>query len=286
MIHIVIPVLNRWHFTASCLDSIYNQLYKDFLVVVVDHGSTDGTFEKIRSNFPKVILLKGDEVMWWSAATNLGVLYAINNGADYVLTLNNDLIVCPNYLENLVSAIQKHPNSILGSITLDKNNPEKIVYAGTKWNPFTAKYRPTINLQQSWGKIMRDNFLIRSELLPGRGTLIPIEVFEIVGLFDEVNFPHYAADEDFSLRCKKEGYDLFVVANAAVLSEIDATGIKSLHQKRTTKYYKDLLTSQKSPVNLKLRWSWARKNSPIPFVYFFIDYMRIIGSEIKKSILL
>ena len=286
MIHIVIPVFNRWHFTSLCLDSIYNQLYKDFLVIVVDHGSTDGTSEKIRSDFPQVVLLNGDESMWWTAATNLGVLYAINNNADYVLTLNNDLIVYSNYLENLFSAIQKHPNSILGSITLDKKNPEKIVYAGTKWNPCTAKYRPTINLQQSWEKIMRDYFLIRSELLPGRGTLIATEVFKKVGLFDEVNFPHYAADEDFSLRCKKEGYDLFVVANAAVLSEIDATGIKSLHQKRTTKYYRDLLISQKSPVNLKLRWSWARKNSPIPFVYFIIDYMRIIGSEIKKSTLL
>ncbi|MFC6876173.1 glycosyltransferase [Flavobacterium myungsuense] len=286
MIHIVIPVLNRWYFTASCLHSIYNQSYKNFLVIVVDHGSTDGTSEKIRSNFPQVVLLKGDNGMWWTAATNLGVLYAINNNADYVLTLNNDLIVYPNYLENLVSAIQKHPNSILGSISLDKNNPEKIVFAGTKWNPFIAKYRSTINLQYSWGKIMRDYFLIRSELLPGRGTLIPIEVFKKIGLFDEVYFPHYAADEDFSLRCQKEGYDLFVVANAAVLSEIDATGIKSEHQKKTPKYYKDLLLSQKSPVNLKLRWSWARKNSPIPFVYFFIDYMRIIGSEIKKSILL
>lgn len=286
MIHIVIPVFNRWHFTASCLHSIYNQLYKDFLVIVVDHGSTDGTSEKIRSIFPQVVLLKGDESMWWTAATNLGVLYAINNNADYVLTLNNDLIVYPNYLENLLSAIQKQPNSILGSISLDRNNPEKIIFAGTKWNSWIAKYQSSISLQQSWKTVKKNYFLINSELLPGRGTLIPIEVFQKIGLFDEVYFPHYAADEDFSLRCKKEGYNLFVLANAAVLSEINATGIKNEHQKRTTKYYKDLLTSQKSPVNLKLRWSWARKNSPIPIVYFFIDYIRIIGSEIKKSTLL
>jgi GT2 family glycosyltransferase len=122
-----------------------------------------------------------------------------------------------------------------------------------------------------------------TDLLPGRGTLIPIEAFQKLGLFDEVNFPHYAADEEFANRCKKYGYKLLVSSNSFVFSEVDATGMKNMHQTRNFKYWGDLFTSIRSPVNLKRRWLWAKLNSPVPIFYFSIDFFRIVGSQIKNK---
>jgi GT2 family glycosyltransferase len=82
MIYIVIPVFNRWQFTQPCLQSLREQTYRNFKVIVVDHGSTDGTSEYINKEFPEALVLLGNESMWWTAATNLGVKYAIEHKVD------------------------------------------------------------------------------------------------------------------------------------------------------------------------------------------------------------
>lgn len=281
MIYIIIPVFNRWSYTEKCLRSLQTQTFKDFKIVVVDHGSTDNTSDNIKRDFPEVILLNGDESMWWTAATNVGVKYAQQNNAEYVLTLNNDLIVHTDYLVHLYDVAKKTPNSIVGSVSVDINEPSKVIHLGTKWNKWTAKYRSTIDFSK-FKEIQTTQTIIETDLLPGRGTLIPVKAFDDVGLFDDVNFPHYAADEEFSLRCRKKGYKLIIPKNAVVYSEVEATGLKNIHSKRNIKYWKDLFTSIRSPLNIKYRWNWALKCAPIPPMYFILDMGRIIISQLKS----
>ncbi len=276
------PVLNRWSYTEKCLCSLQNQTFKDFKIVVIDHGSTDNTSDNIRKYFPEVIILKGDESMWWTEATNFGVKYAQQNNAEYVLTLNNDLIVQTDYLFHLYDVAKKNPNSIVGSVSVDINEPSKVIYTGTKWNKWTAKYRSTIDLSK-FKEIQTTQTIIETDLLPGRGTLIPVKAFDDLGLFDDVHFPHYAADEEFSNRCKKNGFKLVISTHAIVQSEVEATGLKNVHKSKNIKYWRDLFTSQRSPINLKRRWYWAKLNCPLPIVYFAIDLFRILGSQLKSS---
>lgn len=279
---IIIPVFNRWQFTKECLLSLRSQTYNNIKTIVVDHGSTDGTSEFIKSEFPEIILLKGNESMWWTAATNVGVRYALENGADFVLTLNNDLIVKPDYLYQLNEVAIKNPSSIIGSVSVDINEPSKVIYAGTKWNKWTAKYRSAIDLSK-FERIKNERLIIETDLLPGRGTLIPIKAFNDLGLFDESNFPHYAADEEFSNRCKKNGYHLYIATKAVVQSAVEAAGLKNVHQSKNFKYWKDFVFSRRSPVNIKRRWLWAKINSPIPPLYFLFDIARILGSQFKSN---
>ncbi len=279
MIHIIIPVFNRWKFTEACLRSLRSQSFKSFKIIVVDHGSTDGTSENIRNEFQEVVVLQGDESMWWTAATNMGVKYALENYAQHILTLNNDLIVDVDYLQKLYDVMLSYPKSIVGSVAVDKNKPSHVVYAGTKFNKWTAKYRPAVNLSD-FEIVKEKREFIYTDLLCGRGTLIPADAFKQVGLFDELHFPHYAADEDFSLRCKKKGFVLIIATNAIVKSEVDATGLKNIHTSHSREYWKDLFTSQRSPVNLKRRWFWAKQNSPVPILYFGLDLIRILKSQI------
>ncbi|WP_289662498.1 glycosyltransferase [Flavobacterium panacagri] len=284
MIFIIIPVLNRWNFTKACLQSLCFQTYSKYKIVVVDHGSTDDTANEIRDKFPEVIVLQGNENMWWTAATNLGVKYALLNKAEYVLTLNNDLVVNQNYLETLINAIDDNHKSIIGSISVDINDINRVVFAGVKWNSLTAKYRPAVILEHNFENLRENHTLIKSDLLPGRGTFYPIKAFELLGMFDEIYFPHYLADEDFSLRCKKKGFSLFVSTSSIVFSEVNATGLKNLHKNKSFRYWRDIFTSKKSPVNIKRRWYWAKKNSACHIIYFLFDYSRIFCSEFKKII--
>jgi GT2 family glycosyltransferase len=145
MIYIIIPVFNRKALTRECLCSIEEQGYKNFKIVVVDHGSTDGTSEMIMKHFSEVIILKGDESMWWTAATNIGIKKALSLSSsdhDFILTLNNDLIVDIDYLNQLLKVYEINKPCIVGSVSVDIKNPNKISYIGLKWNKITAKYKP------------------------------------------------------------------------------------------------------------------------------------------------
>lgn len=283
MIYIVIPVFNRWIFTKACLQSLQKQTYQEFKIVVVDHGSSDGTQQNMAKEFPEIITLHGDESMWWTAATNLGVKYAISHDAKYVLTLNNDLIVEENYLETLHLIAEKHPKSIIGSISVDIENSEKVFFNGFKWNALTAKYIPSIPLNVPYSKVLQNYLVVNSDLLPGRGTLIPTKLFKSMGLFDEQSFPHYMADEDFALSSKKFGYSCLVSVKSPTYSHILATGLNKIYRKKDYKYWKDFFTSIRSPNNVTYRWRWAKKHAKIPIAYLVLDYGRIIASQIVKS---
>jgi len=284
MIHIIIPVFNRLSYTKECIESLQNQSFRSFQIIIVDHGSSDGTSSFINTFYPDIIIVKGDESMWWTAATNLGINYALNNGADFILTLNNDLIVDKDYLKNLHEMAQINPKSIIGSVSVDISDKEKVVYAGTIWNRWTAKYSKSVELSDPY-KIFKSKFSqITTDLLPGRGTLIPISAFKEIGMFDQNRFPHYMADEDFSLKSKKKGYKLLINPFAVVYSHTTATGLANVHVSKNFNYWKDLFTSIRSPNNIGVRWNWAKQNSPIPQLYFILDYSRIIGSQLKQLI--
>lgn len=285
MIYIVIPVFNRWHFTKPCLDSLAVQTYKDFKVVVVDHGSTDGTREYIKQDYPWVHLLLGDESMWWAAATNLGLKYVLDqcSDEDFVLTLNNDLQINQDYLQILINVYSKKQNALVGSTSVNINDPEKISFCGVKWNAVTAKTK-YLFLAKKYSEVANRVEFVKSDLLPGRGTLIPISAFKNVGLFDAQRFPHYAADQDLSLRAKKFGHHLVVSTRAIVYSHVNETGLKKGKRDNFISTAFKSFTSIKSPENLTVRFRWAQVHARVhPWLYFVFDVSRMLKSMVVKA---
>jgi GT2 family glycosyltransferase len=285
IIYIVIPVFNRLNYTIACLNSLNAQTLKNQIIIVVDHGSSDGTSEILKKDFPGVVLVKGDESLWWTGATNLGVKKALElsqSEQDLILTLNNDLEVDEDYLSELLEVYKDNIPCIVGSTSVDISNSEKITFIGGTWNKYTAKFKRSILADLKYSEVAAGYKSIEADLLPGRGVLIPLMAFKKLGLYDEKNFPHYSADDDFSLRCKINGYKLLVAVRAVVKSHTEATGISSI---RTISFWNRLyssLTSIKSPNRLSTRYKWAKLHAPLPFMYILFDFLRIVGSALKS----
>jgi GT2 family glycosyltransferase len=288
MIFIIVPVFNRKEFTKNCLKSLGRQTFKDYKIIVVDDGSTDGTSEMITNEFPDVHIIKGDGNLWWAGATNKGIEYVLEtekcSDADYILTLNNDLEVPNTYLEIFTHIAQKNKRSILGSVSVDIRNQERINFSGISWNKFTGRYHSKAkDYSSSYRELIHQGELLDSDLLPGRGTLIPVKVFNEIGLYDSDSFPQYAADEDFSLRARRRGWNLIIPTNTFVMSHIGETGTDVENVRFSCKYYKHLFFSIKSPLNLKIRYRWAMKNTPLKFFYFLLECIKILLSVFFKS---
>lgn len=265
MLAIVIPVHNRKDYTYQCLSSLRKQTFKEFFIVVIDDGSSDGTKEMIALEFPEVKVMIGEGNLWWTKATNIGVMYALENGADYILTLNNDTIASENFLEKMVYWKDKLPNDLLGAFAFDSDS-RKPVYGGEIINWKNATYKDllkTIPISE-WSGVHEVTHY------PGRGLLIPQTVFEKIGLFDEKNFPHYAADYDFTHRANRAGFTIYCNYDAIIFVYPDMSGSQELRNNKNLKNYYNHLFGIKGGGNLKIFTMYAIKNCPRKYLMSFL----------------
>jgi GT2 family glycosyltransferase len=282
-VYIVIPVHNRLDTTRECLESLTCQTYQRFKVVLIDDGSTDGTSQFVKENYPDVTVLSGDGNLWWTGATNLGVQYALSNcrDGDYILTLNNDTCVPADYLETMISLSRRAPQALIGSIARDYVQTDVVVDEGVRIHWFSAKFS---KIKVSPPE--RIDCFYEVSALPGRGTLIPISVFHKVGLYDEKNFPHYAADYDFSLRAHEMGYRLLLSPSCYLYSKTQMTGLSNVHNKISLVDWIKSFYSVKSPNNLKIRLRFGLRHAPATCRPSFIvcDFVRVIIGTLRNQI--
>jgi len=276
-IYIVVPVYNRKPLTHRFLDCLAKQTFRHFVIIVVDDGSTDGTSELIRDEFPEVILLRGDGTLWWTGAVNVGIRRALLDASadDAVLIINDDLEVDPVYLDRLYRVWQSNPNTLIGSVVVDINDPDHILYGGEKIDRRVAKFT-TLNSGKRLSEFSSDYF-VKVSTLHGMGTLIPVPVFRDVGLYDDKHFQQ-CGDYELPCRASKRGYALITAYNAVVKIHKDASARINVRGVYSIKDLKPYFFGIKSNFRLKYRIFLARSIATNYFTfcsYIVCDFARI-----------
>jgi len=274
MINIVTPVFNRKKFTKNYLIALENQTNKDFKVIIIDDGSTDGTTEMIEKEFPEVILLKERGDLWWAEATNIGVRYAITHGATYVMTLNDDTLPEPDYIEKMIYWSSIKPNALLGAFAINAENNEAI-YGGEILNWKNGKFENILDNVSDDKK----KGLHRVNTFPGRGLLIPVDAFDKIGLYDSRHFPQTIADLDFTARADTVGYEIFCNYDAKIKIYPEESGGVKLRKEKSLKNYYQHLFGMRGAGNLKWFTIFAFKNAPKKYLlqYWIIGVTRRVG---------
>ena len=255
-IALVFSIFNKLEYTKKGLSDIYNCFdakKTDILpldIVVTDDGSTDGSHEWIKKNYPNVHLLKGDGTLWWSGGINKAVHYAIEKlNSDYILLWNNDVEPEKTYFKNLFQLLENYDmNDIICSKIYMKGTNNVIFSMGGKFNPRTGKH--CLN-----GYGIENNECYEkpdvADWFPGMGTTIHKKTFNTIGYFDEKKFPQYHGDADFALRAKKAGFVITACPQLIIWNDRSNTGfsnnstfsafIKSLHTLRSNfNIYRDI----------------------------------------------
>lgn len=285
MIYIVIPVHNRRELTRRCLSSLLQQDIDDFTIVVVDDGSTDGTSEMIRNEYPRVVLLQGDGNLWWAGSINKGIRHALKScrTQDFILTLNDDLVVKQDYLASLLAAAQRYPHSIIGSVETTIRDPEKIKSGGYVVNWKTAKEK-VLNK----GKLLADfppQYIVEVSKLTGRGTLFPSQVFRDVGLYDDVHIKQ-CADTELPIRASfKRSYSLYITYEAVVISDVGSKQDINNKKEYSLTDLREYFFGMRSHFNLVDRFWIARSVAPNLFWFFrylSLNLLRTIGHYVVR----
>src|SRR4051794_15878382 len=96
-VSIIILNWNSYAVTRDCILSLRKMDYQNFEVVLVDNGSVDGSPEKLLENAPEIRLIKNASNLGFACGCNVGMREALCRGTDYILLLNNDTIVAPDF---------------------------------------------------------------------------------------------------------------------------------------------------------------------------------------------
>lgn len=235
MINVIIPAHNRIKYTAECIKSLKKQDCANHLkIFLVDDGSTDNTKKIIKNKFPDVKIFEGDGSLFWGGAVNYGIkkVLRLSKKNDWILLVNNDVEFKSNAISNLVKNSQKYKRKvIMGALTVSFKDKKTVIKSGT----VVKSWFFNITSHQFLGlnlKSLKDKIPIKVDFLTGRCLLHPVEIFKKVKNYDSKRFPHYGADDEFSMRVKKFGYlSILCPTSIVFLKENNQRDIKRLNFK-------------------------------------------------------
>ncbi|KKQ42911.1 MAG: hypothetical protein US61_C0019G0011, partial [Parcubacteria group bacterium GW2011_GWE2_37_8] len=102
---IIIVNWNNAKDTVDCIESIKKIIYRNYKIFLIDNGSGDGSFVKFQSLYAGISgieILRLNDNLGFSGGNNIGIKKALDEKFDYVLLLNNDTTVEPNFLDELI----------------------------------------------------------------------------------------------------------------------------------------------------------------------------------------
>jgi len=276
--YIVVLNWNGKHHLQECLQSLENISYENFKIVLVDNHSTDGSVEFVKSFFPSIEIIRNDRNLGFSAGNNVGIRHALSHGADYVILLNNDTRVEPDFLLRLIQYGETHPDvGVLGGTVRMYGNPNIINSTGVNLNLLAYGWDRDFGMPCS--AIQRK----AGEVLAVTGALMAVkrEVFDQVGLLDP-DFFAYFEDVDFCIRVwKYTNFTVEYVPQANVYHKFSASiGRLSANKKRLAmeeqyrlffKHYPLVIILLLFPVLVLYHLIQNRSDPPAFFHDFFIS---------------
>jgi len=241
---LVVTIIPNWNLKkdlAECLDSLLNSNYSPHKIIVVDNASEDGSQEFIKRNYPNIPLITFSTNQGYASALNAGINWAIQQQAAYVFALNNDTLVSPDAISNLVQALDDDKNiGIAAPKILFYKNPRRIYSLGDR----IFMYLP---LPISIGKNQIDSTkysgVIDFDYVTGCAMMIRTDCINKVGMFDTSYFMYYE-DSDFCRRVKNIGYRIVCQCEATILhksessANLDKKNIIRIRAKNRMIFYK------------------------------------------------
>ena len=206
-IGVIIPTWNKRELLRTCLDSLAAQTVR-CSVLVVDNGSTDGTVQMVRLEFPWVRCLSLDRNLGFAAAVNLGIR---ETREALVALLNNDTEAEHCWLQAGWQAAESHPEySIFASRLLNYWQRDRIDSAGDCYGRTGLAYKRGAGLSSS--KYLQSEAVLSAT---AGAAFIRRRVFDTIGVLDE-DFYMYLEDVDFCLRAQVAGFRCLYVPEAVV----------------------------------------------------------------------
>jgi len=212
---IIIVNYNSYEVTKQTILSLGKTSYTDYDIILVDNASTDGSGEKLKTDFPAIHFIASSENKGFAGGNNLAIQFALENDYTYILLLNPDVEVEPDFLEPLINKLDAEPKiGAVQPLIYFHHDKERIWNAGASYHALWGN-TPVIGYNQkdpgqSFRSIQRT-----IDWITGCAFMVKAEAIKKAGPLDETYFMYYE-DADWSLAIKKAGYDLAYIPESVI----------------------------------------------------------------------
>jgi len=222
LVAIIILNWNGKEDTIKCLESMHAVTYANYDIMIVDNGSTDGSVVCLRERYPEIDIIENTENLGFAGGNNVGITKAMDRSADYVLLLNNDVVVDLEFLQELVDVAESDqevgfvgPKIYYESY---KGKRDVIEFAGARLN---IRRGDSHHIGQNEADVGQHDKIREVDYITGACLLVKKEVIRKIGLIDPVYFMYWE-DADWQIRGKKMGYKSVYVPASKVWHKISA----------------------------------------------------------------
>jgi len=211
LVSIITINYNHSKITAECLESLKKITYPHIEIILIDNASPKEDASWLRKAYPYVYFIQSDKNLGFAGGNNLGIK---KSKGDYILLLNNDTEVEPDFLEPLVAKCRNNPDA--GAVSPKvryHHTPQMLQYAGyTPIDKFTVRNNAIGINQVDHGQYDEDR---ETYYAIGAAMLLPRKVIEEVGLMSDIFFLYYE-EMDWGYRIRQSGRKIFYVHNSIV----------------------------------------------------------------------
>ncbi|MHB1510721.1 MAG: glycosyltransferase [Acidimicrobiales bacterium] len=200
---------NRREYTLACLESLRAAAIPGIRVDVhlVDDASSDGTAEAVAAADPDVEITVGSGELFWGGGMRLAFTRAVPARPDYLLWLNDDVVLDRDALERLLATYAvlcagRQPLSVVAGSSRDPQTGAT-TYGGVRR---TSRLR-----RMAFAQVPPTDTPQSCDTMNGNVVLIPRSVYSVVGNLDE-RFTHAMGDFDYGLRARSAGCQVFIAA--------------------------------------------------------------------------
>ena len=247
LVSIIIVNWNAKEYLKSCLDSLLEQTYQNYEIILVDNASTDDSVEFLEKEFSSVKIIKNEKNVGFAEGNNIGIK---NSKGDIIALFNPDAMADKEWLSILVSKLQSSEKiaAVAGKMFYlgDEYGKNAVFCTWPKIDPYSATASNFHNNEQE----------SKVDYLTGAAMLVKNEAIQRVGLLDPEFFLFFE-ETDWCARMIRAGYDLVYVPNAKAWHKVSA----SINDSGKKIYYME-----------RARIRFATKN--FDFSYLLVFYFR------------
>lgn len=206
---------SKWY--EKCFHSLMNS---DILlnVVVIDNASTHKPTDLIQTKFNTFHIIELSENLGFAKANNIGIKYALENGADYVFLLNQDAWIEPDTIGRLLHSFKNQNN--VGIVS-----PIHMNGAGNALDKNFSFYMPFDFISDAYLNRLKSEYLTKT--VNAAAWLVSAECLRKVGGFDTLLFMHYGEDDNYCQRIEYHGFKLIINTQARIHHDRENRGEES-----------------------------------------------------------
>ena len=267
----MLPVHNRAATTLSFARCLTRQELRDWRLILIDDGSTDGTAAAVLKEIPGATVLRGDGRLWWAGSLQKGYEWLSRAGADpesAVLIINDDTEFGPDFLSNGLKILGENPDSLLLARCFSKQTG-KLIEVGTHvdWRRF---------------KFEQADESRELNCLSTRGLFLRTKDFLALGGFHPRLLPHYASDYEFTIRAHRRGFKLVCDPRLNLSVDESTSGYHGIEdsEKSLFRMLKKKFFSIKTPAN-PFYWT-AFLLLACPWPWKFVNIIKIWFGTVKS----